>query len=122
MKLYRIAAAPAGQRWQAKQADADKLKREHGGTVEALFLAEHGREQFAEFLNSMEDIAADRAVVEAPEPEKPAPFMLKPDPSADFEASQIEAFILDRASVAQVERIMCALGCRFGELVKEKRA
>jgi hypothetical protein len=59
-------------------------------------------------------VAAQRAPEPLPINMATAAIPQKPQPSS-FEASAIEEFILDRATVAEVERIFQALGCRFAE-------
>jgi hypothetical protein len=49
-----------------------------------------------------------------PKPFVAAPAPATPQPSS-FEATAIEEFILDRATVAEVERIFAVLGTRFAE-------
>lgn len=61
---------------------------------------------------------------------EPAPPPPPPTPSHDviaakvsaFKTNEILEFILDHASVSQVERIFACIGTRFGELVKGNRA
>jgi hypothetical protein len=125
--IYHVPEADAGERWCPTQDQAIKCAKAYSGTVETVTAGTEGRQGMCAMLNAAEEqmierflSATERACQEAPAEERPA-IPLKPDAGADFSASQIESFILERASVAQVERIMAALGCRFGELVKEKR-
>lgn len=77
-----------------------------------------------DFLNKRE--APPEPEFDEVEPAPPPP----PTPSHDviaakvsaFKTNEILEFILDHASVSQVERIFACIGTRFGELVKGNRA
>lgn len=80
------------------------------------------------FLNVEGQIATQTAALNdelalppaAPQPKPAAAPMV--DRTRCFEASEIIDFLLDRASNAQVENVLGALGCRFSELAKAVRS
>jgi hypothetical protein len=122
MIIYKVGEADAGERWHPTLAKAQNCARAYKGTIQDIHAGEDGREGMCAMLNGGELTIHERhdEPVEAEQP-KAEPFMLKPDANSVIEASQIEQFILERATVAQVCNIMECLGSRFGELVKEKR-
>jgi hypothetical protein len=129
MKLYQIPNAPAGSRWHSSKTGL----KEGYGEVE---LPRDGRATMAAFLNANEVAAtnlvltigdkvvgvgagpapldeleqAELRAVAADQPQAKPPF------NTSWEASDIESFILSRATVAQVETIFATLGTRFKEL------
>jgi hypothetical protein len=68
-------------------------------------------------LHADVEAATETPAVEAPPPVEEAGPRQRLLTSGN-EADEIEGFILERASVAQVEQIMARLGTRFAELVK----
>ena len=71
-------------------------------------------------VESVEDIPeADEAFFEKAtlrEPEKPSVALMR----SSYEATDIEDFILNRASIDQVGNILSRIGTRFAELIKDK--
>ena len=75
-----------------------------------------------DYLNALKG-KAEFAEVDEPAPPPP------PTPSHDviaakvsaFKTDEIAAFILDKASVSQVERIFAVIGTRFAELIKSQK-
>lgn len=140
MKLYQVTNAPAGQRWEASKADAEKLAKAYGGTVEPFNIGEAGRHELANFLNARELVAgpspativgmSDEEIRQSntPEAQAAARERMSPDPSFAQHAAKARAadeicdFILNEAKVFQVENIMAAIGTRIAELAKEHRA
>jgi hypothetical protein len=118
MKLYLTAA---GQ-YAGTQKEA--------GKGFALELVPDNKEALIAYLN--EKIAARAAPVEQPEVPSggSANFVERPrvvapvQPSLDkiMKASQVEDFILNEATVAQVESLFACLGTRFSELAKAVRS
>ena len=126
MLISHVPEADAGERWLPTQSKAIACARAYKGTVETVKAGEDGREGMCHQLNSAEQQIAERvsgddalpAPAEPPKPREAPPPRYSP---SAIETDQIEEFIFERASVAQCERIFAALGCRFGELAKEKR-
>lgn len=127
--------------WTATQDEAKAHKREIGGEFEKVEVPSAGREALASFLNHLQaDAVADVEIVggaaeltrdeiinsNTPEAQAAAKRLMDPDTSAKARAIEdadgIADFILNRASVAQTENIMAALGTRFAELAKGKRS
>lgn len=121
MNLYRTAAG----RWVRTQADAAKDGK--GWTAEDVpTLTKDG---MIEWLNAREaapqpldlrTLEDFREPVEAaPAPAlRPAPRHRTEEAERAWTAAEIEGFILERASIAQIGNIFQCLGSRFGELVK----
>jgi hypothetical protein len=125
MKLYRTAAG----RWVRTQADAAKDgKGWTGEDVPTLT-----KDSMIEWLNAREakdpplDLRTfeDFTPVDLPPLAPPTLSAAPPKAVARTElaerawtATEIEAFILERASVAQIGNIFECLGTRFGELAK----
>lgn len=122
------------RRYWPTQDDAKAAAREArvGGGEAAGFAkvdvpTTEGRDALCEFLNNLEDAARLAAGAE-PEAALPTPQPVEapaPSPAVDqqavWTATDIEDFILNRATVNQASNIMSCLGTRFAELIKEKR-
>jgi hypothetical protein len=114
MRLY---VTPAG-RWAGTQAAAKALCKEHGEGGFEQFEVPTDKDGLLTFLNcervkAMHEEAV--ALVETPSVIPLSPAAARPDYTRDFTATEIEDFVLNRATVAQVENIFAALGTRFAE-------
>lgn len=129
MKLYKVPDAPAGSRWQATQ---DGARRQHH-PFEQVTVAEDGRQGMCEMLNAGELECYGRGVdFVKPLNETEPDILVAAEQRAideqsrqrveavqrDWEASDIEDFVLNRASVAQAENIFACFGNRFKELAR----
>jgi hypothetical protein len=118
MKLYRIEQQSNGlpREWLGTQDEAKKRAREIGGFWEIVEVPTDKPGLLA-FLNAME--ARVRAPAAAPPPEPVAPTtalsVVTPDTQRQWDGESIANFLLDRATVAQVENIFAAIGTRFAE-------
>lgn len=127
MKLYKIPNAPAGHRWMSHKTGLRDFE-----TVET---PKEGRQGMADFLNQNElEVAikdsegepgcpdeleqAELRAIEAARPAPPTGNKQADGIFASWDAAEIEDFVLNRASVAQVEHIFATLGTRFKELAK----
>lgn len=118
---------PAGPReWDTVRDRAKARGRELGGTSEEVEVPAT-KAELIPFLNDLEKrLAAPLAAeehAEAPTP-PPAPVALPSAPPAAPAVGNIaalEAWIMDEAPQAHIERIFTALGVRFGEAVRENR-
>lgn len=113
MNIYFVKDAPPGHRWQPTQATAKDAARTFAGTSEMCEVGKDGRQGMCDLLNRSELEVSNLTEFVTTEP---APAAVKQDVSRDWTATEIEDFILARASVAQVEGIFSALGARFKEL------
>lgn len=97
------------------QADANAKGR--GWTQEEVPTDKAG---LLAYLNGMVDEhRATQSLPAVPATDRAATSELRSnEPTGAFTASQIEEFILDRASVGEVEAIFACLGTRFAELRK----
>jgi hypothetical protein len=125
MKLYYVPKAPLGARWQGTQVDAKAA----GKAVSGDFIQREvpvDKPNLLQFLNAEEQVTRQqepdqqldaleqaelRAVAAAGQP-----TTVSPHAQRDWDASDIEDFILNRASTPDVERIFATLGTRFKEL------
>jgi len=79
-----------------------------------------------DFLNTQSAIDKDYGPepefdeVDEPSPPPPPQKAGNPDYARDWSKTEISDFILNRASVSQVEDIFACLGTRFKELAKEQ--
>lgn len=114
MKLYKIADAPAGERWHsAKTGLKDPTE---------VVLPKDGRQGMATFINANE-LEVSQGVASGPIDELEQAEMravreattMSVNQQRAWEATDIEDFILNRASVAQVANIFSCLGTRFKE-------
>lgn len=120
MKLYRVHEAPAGQRWQPVQIEAKRL-----GAYEPVELPKNGRQGMAAFLNANElEVGHSRPMLDSTaDPLEEAELRAvtaattMSQQQRDWEVTDIEDFLLNRATVAQVENIFACLGTRFKEQV-----
>lgn len=129
MKLYKTPAAAPGERWHSSKTGLKDL-------IE-VELPKEGRGGMAAFLNTNETEVTDEQLgrYNWTKPLGGDPTVVALDPleaaelravataqsqavgqSRDWEASDIEDFILNRARTAQVESIFARLGTRFKEL------
>jgi hypothetical protein len=125
MKLYKIPGAPAGARFHSSKTGLKDF-------VE-IELPKDGRAGMAAFFNDNErelvgvgllpprqldalEQAEMRAVAAAEQSTTVSSHAQRPVSTAD-----IEGFILNSASVAQVEDIFASLGTRFKELANDRR-
>lgn len=127
MKLYKVSNAPVGQRWQSQKAQAAKL-----GSVEEIETPKDGRQGMCVFLNSNEREVSLVAFGEGAKLDEDVRVL---DPLEEAElravreattvsanqqrawnATDIEDFILNRATVNEVSNIFACLGTRFKEL------
>lgn len=129
MRLYRI----LGKAWAGTQGDARARSKQLGAPWHECDVPtdKPGLLAFLERRNVpggeideierrvAHDDPLEREPMDAP-PAAPAepPRQLQQD---SYTATDIEDFILNRASVAQASNIMACLGSRFAELVKENR-
>jgi hypothetical protein len=137
MKLYFSPTASAGSRWNATQ---DKAKAQHV-PFDQVTVAEDGRQGMADLLNRSElevfgvGVGMKAEIEEVREPTREeiinsntpamqtkARELMRLADGSTVRADDIEAFILDHASVAEVERIFSALGTRFAEQAKAVRS
>jgi hypothetical protein len=123
MKVYLVPNAPASLRWHASQASAKTMARAYGGEVSPIRVAENGRDELVELLNGRELLAQPEPVTISGEPveqqvERAVERIVSATPVTIDEATDIEDFILNRASVAQVEAIFARLGTRFREAIR----
>lgn len=130
MKIYKIASAPAGERWHsAKTGLKDFTEVElpkDGRAGMAAFLNGNEREAIEPFYRGsghvldLPDIdplqQAELRAVAAAQPATTLPVNERP-----ISATDIERFILDRASVEQTEDIFATLGTRFKEFANGTR-
>jgi hypothetical protein len=124
MKLYKIPGAPAGERFHSAKTGLKDF--------EEIELPKDGRAAMAAFFNNNElelvgigllppqeldelEKAELRAVAQAAGP------TTVPHHERDWTATDIQDFVLNRATVAQAESIFSALGTRFKELVNDGR-
>lgn len=130
MKLYYVKAADAALRWQGTQDDAKKLARASGDPKLQqdrsweLVEVPVDKPGLLVFLNAMEmnllnyapqPDPIEQAELRAVAAQQPATTMSR-DAQRPITTTDIERFILDHASVAQVEDIFAALGTRFREV------
>lgn len=128
MKLYYISSIAPGFRWQGTQVDAKKYGGKLGFELREV---PTDKPRLMAFLN-----AQDMAYVDPPDASVEGMVPAQPlDPleqaelraveaarstvsqvSRNWEATDIEDFILHRATVAQAENIFACLGNRFKEL------
>lgn len=112
-------------RWAGTQADANALLKEHGDKGWEQVEVPTDKPGLLSFLDVHRVNAMCDSALAMVEPERPA-IPLAPDSkpetverfARDREASEIEDFILNRATVAQVERLFAAMGTRFAEARK----
>ena len=132
MKLYKLPNAPAGHRWLSHKTGLRNF--------EDVELPREGRQGMADFLNQNElEVAAKdegepdhpddeldpleqaelRAVEEHRWTEAPATESKQAAKIfSAWDATAVEDFILNHATVSQVESIFARLGTRFKELAK----
>jgi hypothetical protein len=99
------------------------MARAYGGEVSPIRVAENGRDELVELLNGRELLAQPEPVTISGEPveqqvERAVERIVSATPVTIDEATDIEDFILNRASVAQVEAIFARLGTRFREAIR----
>lgn len=127
MKTYYLPEAPAGARFQRTQSDAKAVAKNTGSSWAPRDVPTV-QSELVGFLNDLErDGAASPHLpfashspaerVEEPEatPVPPKPHNAPQPPSGRITAGQIEEFVLDQATVSEVERIFAVLGTRFAE-------
>lgn len=125
MKLYKTPDGTPGMRWSPARPK---------GQYEEVFIGGEGRGGMAALLNLCEaeitmEVSAAKAMIEDElgNGEEYVSVPITDDPphpllaERDYTASQIEDYILNRATVNQAASIMSCLGTRFGELAKEGR-
>lgn len=130
MKLYYAENAPAGERWTGTQADDKAVRKQHGGDMVQREVPTD-KPNLIQFLNAEERITSQQSAGqrEPDELEKAemravaaagASTTMPDHAERNWEATDIEAFILERATVAQASRIFECLGTRFKELANER--
>lgn len=107
MRLY---VTPSGK-WAGTQADAVRVARESDAGRWTQVEVPTDKRGLIAFLTDRNVVGASSENLELPA----APPPTSPDAGWDFTASEIEDFILNRATVAQVENIFAVLGTRFAE-------
>lgn len=122
MKLYKIADAPAGERWHSAKTG---LK-----SPTDVELPKNGRQGMATFINGCELEVATGAVSSGVELDEIEQAEMRAVAEARvattvseraqraWEATDIEDFILNRATTAQAGNIFACLGTRFKELTR----
>jgi hypothetical protein len=124
MKLYKIPGAPAGERFHSaktglkdfEEIELPKDGRARHGSVPQQQRAGACRHRPAATpgaRRAREGRAARSCASGAP--------TTVPDHERDWTATDIQDFVLNRATVAQAESIFSALGTRFKELVNDRR-
>jgi hypothetical protein len=133
MRLYLVTDGH-GSDWEGTQDDAKRKAREYAAKWDQVEVPTD-KAGLLNFLNELPHAAilptlGIAAICEDPIPvDRRDPPQAEPNPAAaqtvdqtqTFTARQICDFILDVATVAQVENIMGCLGTRVAELAKEKR-
>lgn len=140
MNLYYVAAAQAGDRWQGTQADAKQMDKATGKRGWVLReVPTTPKEEFIKWLNSEEQsnpytpfleqcdapmptITINRQPDELEQAELRAVAEAKATTmSKQLTSDSIVEFILNDATVAQVEVVFAALGTRFKECINGTR-
>lgn len=133
MKLYKIATAPAGERWHSSKtglkdpAEVEMPKEGRAGMAAFLNQAEAEIQNEAQGrVNWSRPLGGDPTVVET-DPLRQAEQRAVDEAKATtvlraqaYTATDIEDFILNRATVDQTANILSCLGTRFKELVNGK--
>lgn len=125
MKLYKVAAAPPGERWSGSKTGLKDFAE--------IELPKDGRQGMAAFLNGNERevgleafgqgarLDADVQELDELQQAELRAVAAVQKKSLQLTADAIVAFILDDATVAQAEAVFAALGTRFKEQVNGTR-
>ena len=112
-------AKAKGKGWMLEEVPTDKE-----GLIEYLNANRHLHELECPEPNI--HAKAPESLVQHDEPD-PAPEQARPEPKpavalvrSSYEATDIEDFILNRASIDQVGNILSRIGTRFAELIKDR--